>query len=289
MDSNSPKDFVQISPIRRQNHSCDQCRRSKRRCMSATGAKLDNNLVTKCCNCRNLQQSCTYHFAKQRNAARKRGSTAADSRAQSYIGRSGSEAQDPALPLAGKPETITPSPSESSLLADGSVTTGSDENWDIFDPMAFYDLDLIFEGGVESWPRLIHSKPLHDWASEGTDPTQVTPTSQQLIQNENISSSHVSLSSSSTEHVDGSSSTLSRSSPVLLLSSTFTSEFGADPLAGISGSLISGLMNRNAGYNTNFLAGHHAYELALENGGPRGASGPRPDPHLSSNLRKSVV
>ncbi|CAM1504932.1 Fc.00g025230.m01.CDS01 [Cosmosporella sp. VM-42] len=261
---------VESSPIRRQNHSCDQCRQSKRRCMSTTDAKLEDTPFTKCCNCQNLRQNCTYQFAKQRNATKKKTRTAIAARVQPVLDRSTSKVQDLNVFLPKEPETSTPSPSESSLFADGSITASSDDCWDKSDSTAFCDFDLFFDGGADVWPPMIHvNMPSHAWGPEPPDPTQDITTSQPQIQSFQVSSS------------------ISLTSPILLLSSTFMSEFGTDQLAGIYGSLISGLMTRNVGYNSNFLAGHHAYDLVSENGSRQAATGPprdiRTSPVLNTN------
>ncbi|CAG7958474.1 unnamed protein product [Penicillium salamii] len=57
-----------IKPPRRQNKSCDPCRRSKRRCVAAS-ASPDGISSTACENCRRLGHQCTFEFAERQLSA----------------------------------------------------------------------------------------------------------------------------------------------------------------------------------------------------------------------------
>lgn len=57
-------------PNRRQNSSCDPCRRSKRRCFFASHAFDDSS--TSCAHCTRLGHACTFNFASSRLSSRPR-------------------------------------------------------------------------------------------------------------------------------------------------------------------------------------------------------------------------
>ncbi|KAJ5811594.1 hypothetical protein N7474_007895 [Penicillium riverlandense] len=218
---------------RRQNTSCDPCRRSKRRCFFQSPTEDDANIV--CAHCRRLGHECTFHFATAR----------LNSRPKKRQRRSQPRRDQSAYPEEND--------FESASIALPEISAFQDDLND-FPSWLNLDMDRHFDDNV---PYV--SNNLSAFASFTTSPLEcMAPTELEnddgTPQNSRIMDSALPLT---TGHFVG--STLR--SPVYLLNSKMNSNILDDRLCRIYETIVTGSASRFLGYASNLYATGHRYQI----------------------------
>ena len=227
--------------VRRQNHSCDQCRRSKRRCVadgdSASGKRT-------CRYCKHVGNRCTYDFIHSRSASKK-------------------SAKSLHLPVAVE-DVIQGSQHELT----SNLPTPSELDWTTTPPAMAFDatnfsenMDWLDVGFTTDYSFDIFCDPFADILLDTTgkehSQTQITATSMSAAAGATGSDTRAPPNTSDVAQCDARSwlGSLPRS-PISLLSSTLTQELPEDDLAGIHDSVMASMSSRFLSYGANVFAGY---------------------------------
>jgi hypothetical protein len=217
-------DLQAVRSRRRQNASCDPCRRSKRRCLVPHARDGETNIV--CANCRRLGHRCTFNFAESRSGPR---------------------------PGPNRTQRRNPTTSDESLTGDGSgllnsvaeeitdVLTGDfqpgfSEIDDILEPWLDFNSDTFFDDRLACCPS--STDPLD--ASAFSHPQIVIPAqtwrNAQALLRPNCSNTVQSLLPYEASSIVGS----SLSSPISLLNSSSNATILDERLSRIYDTLLTG-------------------------------------------------
>ncbi|KAF2236220.1 hypothetical protein EV356DRAFT_531155 [Viridothelium virens] len=253
---------MQASTERRQNHSCDQCRKSKRRCVVVA----DSGCGQKTCrNCRHLGNTCTYEFASA-HAERRQKTKATTIR----LGLN----DDTALHTIAEQTSGLPTPLETDWRTSSTTSTTHESaledsvDWMRLNPVGGCELDVFFENFIEGIPETPMLQESSGEQALLSDVSALQRNCADVVQTQGLPE-HMQDRSSFDAPVNGPPSTFSLRSPVSLLNSSFTAKLANAYLAGIYGSMMDSLTLRWLSYRSNVFAGPYCYDLRSERVGQK--------------------
>ncbi|KAE8149501.1 hypothetical protein BDV25DRAFT_130329 [Aspergillus avenaceus] len=221
------------TPQRRQNTSCDACRRSKRRCRLPSTETGEPGLV--CTNCRRLGHACTFEFA-QSQAASRRGRRQRPTRNSLRT-----ECDDSTVPDI--PANI-PTNQQQANISDQDLA-----HWLNLDINSFGDsCDFLSDDAFLSGPD---EPACADTGLETHDQSSLTPWKPELLHGVMPYSSQFMIGSSPR-------------SPIQLLNSRLEATVLDECLARIYETIVTGCASRYVSYDRNLAATSSRYELEDE-------------------------
>lgn len=238
---------------RRQNSSCDPCRRSKKRCSFAPETQPGASTV--CLNCYHLGYKCTFEFVTARAAQRRKRMMVPPTPSASGNGQ---QLPQSSLEMPCSP-TRTPDPSiwptyqpvmEQKLYLDDMFWTGSGSD-------TFLDFNSFLNTSSCDWTGISNQ------ALGEQDPTD-----ENIIQDPNSLVALEQLAPAESPRRRDRHDKLSgfwTGSPIQLLNSTFLNEQLSRNLSHIYDLMMTGLANRYLAYGCNQFAGTHRYTIEPEN------------------------
>ena len=234
--------------VRKQNTSCDPCRRSKRRC-----AFPDENSgpTATCINCAHLGNKCTFDFVTARLNQRRNRATATTPTTQPQL-------LSPALPRTYAQHATTPL--SELRLVDTTIQDALQAN--SFSP-GFLDFDLFMGNVVSEWTSFDQrSFAPHDPPTEASPPIMTSSTT-----SPGSSASCPKRQAPSTPGLWVSKPPMPglwRGSPIHLLNSSVETQRINGSLSEVYNSMISGIAVRYLDYNCNSFAGAYKYSFDLD-------------------------
>ena len=230
---------------RRQNHSCDQCRRSKRRCVPATPS--ENNPTT-CRNCSNLGYKCTYEFVTSRATRKERAKAISSTPIPS----------DATLPdLLPTPEELewfaaSPFPSFSTDVANVDHVPYNTN----FDPAGFLDFEFFLDDAINK--AIADSNVETTQGHASLTQSEIQPLVKRSAHPEQQRPGFLGTCT------DMAKPAISPRSPAALLHSTFSTEHTNNGLAATYDGMMTAVALRYLSYHSNAFAGPHEYEIECE-------------------------
>ncbi|OAP60575.1 hypothetical protein AYL99_05577 [Fonsecaea erecta] len=240
--------------VRKQNSSCDPCRRSKRRCAFPDG--VNPGSPNSCMNCIHLGHNCTFDFVNSRLNQKKK--------AKQPV----SHAQEQAIaPATSRPEKqfIVPLPADPESL-DSTQVTAQNALWNGIPHTGFLDVDMFMGNLVSEWTNL---------------ESQVLTSEAQAAEQYQTSNTSASTVHSSTSHYQtpprspndlfarrNSTLGLWRGSPIHLLNSSVEIQRINQSLGEVYNSMMSGIAIRYLDYNCNLFAGSYKYSFDPDQSNP---------------------
>lgn len=245
------------STVRRQNTSCDPCRRTKKRCAFEAG--LEPAMGAACQNCKHLGHKCTFEFATARAVARqaKKVTSSATRRLSSVT-----QDQPESPPLTTSAGTLSsglpwmpPLP-----LIDTEINLGlglDHARWAEFDLNEYaFANDVVLANSTDDWITLADKPSAGALELNATNTSSFCPRWAE------------SQPRQAYREPQPSQSTLLgawHGSPVRLLNSKVLAQHCSEILCRIYDSMMIGLANRHLAYRCNQFAGNHSYILEHEN------------------------
>jgi hypothetical protein len=250
---------------RRQNVSCDPCRRSKKRCVSRPG--LPRGSGASCQNCAHLGHICTFKFASARQAEKKAKALASPQSQPSQNHESTTSSASVPIPADNTASSETTWPSWEATVPEDMWL--DDKTWAGIGPNTYLDFASFLNGESQSLmntPRPTVALPSHE-ASDTVIVGTIPPVGASIAaENERTGSSgHTStdgLILSGQWH----------GSPVQLLNSRTVSQQMTRSLCHIYDTMMIGVTRRYLSYSSNLFAGKHSYVLAPDRIGEAPAS-----------------
>ncbi|KAJ6150409.1 hypothetical protein N7471_001608 [Penicillium samsonianum] len=260
-DLNSPKASTSpVNPPRRQNTSCDPCRRSKRRCVVQSDPDGIPDAI--CTNCKRLRRQCTFQFAIAQSSSpfsRKR-------QKRDYGETSGSTTQNELNDFDATIEEVAGSPSnrfDASSIADQDVLAA----W------LNLDYDEIVADSVNSFPtNLEPSKSFDALRSEYIAPAESQREGQATATTSQLTRLHEGQNLASIDHRP--TVGLSFNSPIYLLNSGIDAEIFGSRLARIYEAIATASASRFLDYDCNLYATGSRYRLGDSESGSSNGSAP---------------
>jgi Fungal Zn(2)-Cys(6) binuclear cluster domain. len=259
-DLNSPKASTSpVNPPRRQNTSCDPCRRSKRRCVVQSDP--DGILDAICANCRRLKRQCTFEFAiAQSNPFSRK-------RQRRDCGEPGtSTTQNESNDFDTTTEEVAGSPSnrfDATSIADQDVLAA----W------LNLDYDEITADSVNLFStNLEPSNSFTTFRSEDISPEESERDSQLTVITPQLTRLRGGQNPESTSHQP--TVGLSFDSPIYLLNSGIDAKIFGDRLARIYEAIATASASRFLEYDCNLYATKSRYRLGDSDSGSSNGSAP---------------
>lgn len=260
-DLNSPKASTSpVNPPRRQNTSCDPCRRSKRRCV--VQSEPDGIPDAICTNCKRLRRQCTFQFAIAQSSSpfsRKR-------QKRDNGETSGSTTQNELNDFDATIEEVAGSPSnrfDATSIADQDVLAA----W------LNLDYDEIVADSVNSFPtNLEPSESFDALRSEYIAPAESQREGQATATTSQLTRLHEGQNLVSNNHRP--TVGLSFNSPIYLLNSGIDAEIFGSRLARIYEAIATASASRFLDYDCNLYATGSRYRLGDSESGSSNGSAP---------------
>lgn len=220
-----------MSPsTRRQNHSCDPCRRTKRRC--ALPASDDRSGPNLCINCTRLGNACTYDFAELRTAKKPKSRPLRKNNNERRTRMPGLE--------AFSPETDGTQHNTTVCLTDPNLNAAGEYRFD--DQTDTVDQDWLNYGIL--WSPVFLDTPVIEAEEPVAPPVECA---KPLTSYGPVSTS------------------LAISSPMQLLNASITASTANNILSSLYDKALAGASSRFLNFSCNSLAGIHLYCLGDEN------------------------
>lgn len=231
---------------RKQNSSCDQCRRSKRRC--AFPPDVQPGTSATCLNCLHFGRDCTYEFVSSRLSHRR------------------TKTSSPPVPL--QESTIAQdADSPQDRRAIDAVTSSHDEfdesvpaqtAWPPFPDHGLPGVNMFLENLASEWAQLMTGERVP--VDNATDCTESTIVESAALKGANGARR---WSGGSPAHPKGLLGSW-RGSPIHLLNSSMELHLVNQNLGDIYGCMMSGIATRYLDYNCNLFAGSYRYSFDVE-------------------------
>lgn len=246
-----------ISTPRKQNSSCDRCRRSKRRC--AFAPDVQPGVPNVCLNCAHHGHQCTFDFVSSQSNKRRRKTSVPpppnEHVAPLHQGRDRSEAREQILAVSPEPsESIQTAPVE--LLWTETSQTGS------------LDVDMFMGNLFSEWTSL-NNRVLAPVA-KAIDATETASSTSRSDSRRSNSPSH--------DPCEKSLPGLWRGSPIHLLNSSVEFHLVNQSLGEIYDCMMSGIATRYLDYNCNLFAGTYRYSFDPDRSEPSILTQPKSNP-----------
>ncbi|CAI7601881.1 unnamed protein product [Penicillium glandicola] len=259
-DLSSPKASTSpANPPRRQNTSCDPCRRSKRRCVVQSDPDGIPNPV--CTNCQRLRRQCTFEFAIAQSSpfSHKR-------RRRNYGETSGSTRQNASNDFDTTIEEVAGSPSNRF-----DATSVADQ--DVLAAWLNLDYDEIVADSVNLFStNLEPSTSLIALGSDYIAPAESLREGQRTASTSQLTLLHGGQNLQSNNHRP--TVGLSFNSPIYLLNSGIDAKIFGDRLARIYDAIATASASRFLDYDCNLYATGNRYRLGESESGSSNGSAP---------------
>ncbi|EXJ68005.1 uncharacterized protein A1O5_08620 [Cladophialophora psammophila CBS 110553] len=241
--------------VRKQNSSCDPCRRSKRRCAFPDGVKPGS--PNSCLNCLHLGHNCTFDFVNSRlnqrkNKAKQPASYVQEQPIAPAIPRSEKQV---VVPLCADPEPV-----------DSTRRTTQNALWGGIPYTGFLDVDMFMGNLVSEWTNL--DRQVFTTEAPATEHYQSSSTSSSTTHS---SGSHYQTPPRSLSDLfarKNSTLGLWRGSPIHLLNSSVETQRINQSLGEVYNSMMSGIAIRYLDYNCNLFAGSYKYSFDPDQSNP---------------------
>jgi hypothetical protein len=268
-DVNSPKAVKSTvdrsKPQRRQNTSCDRCRRSKRRCTVSSSPDGVSNKI--CVNCKRLGHQCTFEFAESHllSVSNKR-----QKRQHSDTGVSPQQTG-----LSDYDRTIGGATSSPNNQLDAALVADQD----VLSSWLNLDFDAYFDGTTSLTSNLDPSTPSTEPYFQHTPAVGGGLENQRTLQSTGFPMIQTSGSSSFCPRI-----CLSINSPIYLLNSAIDAKILGDRLTRIYEAIATATASRFLDYDCNLYASKNRYRIGdSESGSSNGSVATRSnvDPHAT--------
>lgn len=266
-----------ISSGRRQNASCDQCRRSKKRCAFDPGVEPGGG--GQCQYCAHLGHACSFKFVQARQAQR---------RARIMSSPTPTSAVSPLNPSAaantnrtsaeGTWESNEP-PVQQNIAIDDMI-------WTDLGPNIFLDFDTFLDPDSQAWMNV--SGPIIDPTFE--DDSSLND--RQPLSSALTMSPAILRAEQAHDYIVGkdcSSTGLWHSSPIRLLNSTASAQQSTRSLYQIYDTMMIGVATRYLSHSSNHFAGSFRYEFKADYCADELALLDRRDPHKLTSFTISAA
>ncbi|KAL2698389.1 hypothetical protein AAEP93_011099 [Penicillium crustosum] len=259
-DLNSPKALTSpVNPPRRQNTSCDPCRRSKRRCVVQSDPDGIPDAI--CANCRRLKRECTFEFAiAQSNPFSRK--------------RQRRDYGEPSLSTAQNEYNDFDTTTEAAAVSPGNrFDATSIAEQDVLAAWLNLDYDEIVADSANSFPtNLEPSNSFTALRSEDKAPEESQSDSQLTVITPQLTHFRggQNLESNSHRPTVG----LSFDSPIYLLNSGIDAKIFGDRLARIYEAIATASASRFLDYDCNLYATKSRYRLGESDSGSSNGSAP---------------
>lgn len=259
-DLNSPKALTSpVNPPRRQNTSCDPCRRSKRRCVVQSDPDGIPDAI--CANCRRLKRECTFEFAiAQSNPFSRK--------------RQRRDYGEPSLSTAQNEYNDFDTTTEAAAVSLGNrFDATSIAEQDVLAAWLNLDYDEIVADSANSFPtNLEPSNSFTALRSEDKAPEESQSDSQLTVITPQLTHFRggQNLESNSHRPTVG----LSFDSPIYLLNSGIDAKIFGDRLARIYEAIATASASRFLDYDCNLYATKSRYRLGESDSGSSNGSAP---------------
>lgn len=244
---------------RKQNRSCDQCRKSKRRCLPATESASVQAGAETCRNCKHLQQTCTYNFVNSQSASRR---TAKAKRGHSVNGQSNGTHRAPSHETTQERHALHQNAgfnhgngSQASPLDTVPLGLDDQDAGPVFAPDDIFDLDLFLDGGPDGTFNIPCATG--QFPFPGMDFTVASPA---------MPGCDMATNPSPTAHVNNAMAAMDHQDPASLLTFNLATASEDLELVGVFNSMMGALISRCLHASTNIFAtsNHTEYDLSPE-------------------------
>ncbi|KIW85531.1 hypothetical protein Z517_00923 [Fonsecaea pedrosoi CBS 271.37] len=242
--------------VRKQNSSCDPCRRSKRRCAFPEGVHPGS--PNRCLNCMHLGHNCTFDFVNSRLNQRK-----------NKIKQPASYGpEQPIAPAISRPEKESIFPSDQGFV-DSIPATGHNGSWNGISSTGVLDVDMFMGNLVSEWTNL--DRQVFATETPATEHYQSSTSSGALSPSTQDSRSHYQTPYRAPNDFlarRNLSLGLWRGSPIHLLNSSVETQRINQNLREVYNSMMAGIAIRYLDYNCNLFAGSYKYSFDADQSNP---------------------
>ncbi|OAL21175.1 hypothetical protein AYO22_08138 [Fonsecaea multimorphosa] len=253
--SQGPQSLMGPAPtVRKQNSSCDPCRRSKRRCAFADGVQPGS--PNSCLNCTHLGHNCTFDFVNSRLTQKKKAKQPVSN-----------VQEQPIAPATSRPENqfIVPLPADPGPL-DTTQGTAPNAYWSGIPYTGFLDVDMFMGNLVSEWNNL--DRQVLTTEAPATEQDQSNSTSSSTTYGSIGHSQTPPRSPNDLFARRNSKLGLWRGSPIHLLNSSVEIQRINQSLGEVYNSMMSGIAIRYLDYNCNLFAGSYKYSFDPDQSNP---------------------